>query len=178
MRLRNKQLGRLTPGGPLGRSCSRTTVWFGASHAVLNAAGVRFANLPGGRFCSPWPLGRGLRHRGIYWCCWPTMNDWCDPCVRPEKFCKADRETAHGMRLVLGLDRKYEAVPIPLRLRNKSYPIVFSCHAMSASPLERFPLGLNWDSQGAGKGGVLAGDSVSGMRHDQALFGGFAGACG
>ena len=44
--------------------------------------------------------------------------------------------------------------------------------------LERFPLGLNWDSQCAGKGGVLADDSVSGMRHDQALFGGFAGACG
>lgn len=44
--------------------------------------------------------------------------------------------------------------------------------------LERFPLGLNRDSQGAGKGGVLGGDSVIGMRHDQALFGGFAGACG
>jgi hypothetical protein len=44
--------------------------------------------------------------------------------------------------------------------------------------LERFPLGLNRDSQCAGKGGVLADDSVSGMRHDQALFGGFAGACG
>jgi hypothetical protein len=46
------------------------------------------------------------------------------------------------------------------------------------APLKRFPLGLNRDSQGTGKGGVLAGDSVSGMRHDQALFGGFAGACG
>ena len=47
-----------------------------------------------------------------------------------------------------------------------------------APTLERFPLGLNRDSQCAGKGGVLADDSVSGMRHDQALFGGFAGACG
>jgi hypothetical protein len=49
---------------------------------------------------------------------------------------------------------------------------------ISARKLERFPLGLNRDSQCAGKGGVLADDSVSGMRHDQALFGGFAGACG
>ena len=30
--------------------------------------------------------------------------------------------------------------------------------------LERFPLGLNRDSQGVRKGGVLAVDSVSGMR--------------
>jgi hypothetical protein len=37
---------------------------------------------------------------------------------------------------------------------------------------------LNRDSQGARKVGVLTGDSVSGMCHDQALFGGFAGACG
>ena len=44
--------------------------------------------------------------------------------------------------------------------------------------LERFPLGLNWDSQGPRKGRVLAGDSVSGMRHDQAIFDGSAGACG
>jgi len=44
--------------------------------------------------------------------------------------------------------------------------------------LERFPLGLNRDSQGTRKGGVLAGDSAAGMRHDQALFDGFAGSCG
>jgi hypothetical protein len=44
--------------------------------------------------------------------------------------------------------------------------------------LERFPLGLNRDSQAGRKGGVLAYDSVSGKRHDQALFGRFAGACG
>jgi hypothetical protein len=50
--------------------------------------------------------------------------------------------------------------------------------AGGVATLERFPLGLNRDSQGAGKGGVLGGDSVLGMRHDQALFGGFAGACG
>jgi hypothetical protein len=43
--------------------------------------------------------------------------------------------------------------------------------------LERFPLGLNRDYQEPRKGRVLAGDSVSGMCHDQALFGGFAGAC-
>ena len=29
---------------------------------------------------------------------------------------------------------------------------------------ERFPLGLNWDFQGVRKGGVLAGNLVSGMR--------------
>ena len=44
--------------------------------------------------------------------------------------------------------------------------------------LERFPLGLNWDSQGARKGGILAGDSDFGMRHGQALFGRFAGSRG
>jgi len=47
-----------------------------------------------------------------------------------------------------------------------------------AKALERFPLGLNRDSQVPRKGGVLAGDSVSGMRHDQAIFDGSAGACG
>ena len=35
-----------------------------------------------------------------------------------------------------------------------------------------------FDPKARGKGEVLAGNSVSGMRHDQALFGGFAGACG
>jgi hypothetical protein len=35
---------------------------------------------------------------------------------------------------------------------------------MRLTPLERFPLGLNRDFQGVRKGGVLAGDSVSGMR--------------
>ena len=35
--------------------------------------------------------------------------------------------------------------------------------------LERFPLGLNRDSQAVRKGGVLVGDSASGMRHDRAF---------
>ena len=49
---------------------------------------------------------------------------------------------------------------------------------MAMAALEWIPLRLNRDSQAGRKGGVLACDSVFGMRHDQALFGGFAGACG
>jgi hypothetical protein len=51
-------------------------------------------------------------------------------------------------------------------------------HRRGVRKLERFPLGLNRDSQAGRKGGVLACDSVSGMRHDQAIFDGSAGACG
>ena len=62
--------------------------------------------------------------------------------------------------------------------RDPVYDFLYHDARRIYSFLERFPLGLNRDSQGARKGGVLAGDSVSGMCHDQALLGGFAGACG
>ena len=44
--------------------------------------------------------------------------------------------------------------------------------------LERFPLGLNWDSKSRGKAESWRAIRFSGMRHDEALFGGFASACG
>jgi hypothetical protein len=43
--------------------------------------------------------------------------------------------------------------------------------------LERFPVGVNRDSQWGRKRQVLVGDSAFGACHDQTLFIGFAGAC-
>ena len=58
----------------------------------------------------------------------------------------------HGLRSIEVIERRRKMTAEMRRIRSEM------------RELERFPLGLNRDSQGVRKGGVLAVDSVSGMR--------------
>jgi hypothetical protein len=74
----------------------RNTAWCGTARGVLDAAAVRIAYLPGGKYwCGPCPPGTGPGLGGYYWCCWsnPWMNGYqcrsysCDPCAGIVKRC-------------------------------------------------------------------------------------------